>query len=198
MKHLSLLFIATVCVLTACNNNKKPGITVTSEDGKTTTTIQAGDLAQAAEVSQQKTEELKKLSPYTLDQMKALLPEELAGAKRSKFSANTAMGTAYAEGEYAINDSTQVELKIYDCAGEAGAGFYGMQYLATMNFQSESDDEYTKTIDFKGGKAVEQLNKRNNHSTLTYLSGERLLVILEGRNTGMDMLKQIAGSLNIK
>ncbi|HKO82412.1 MAG TPA: hypothetical protein VJU78_18510 [Chitinophagaceae bacterium] len=198
MKHLFLLFSVATCLLTACNNNKKPGITVTSDDGKTTTTIQANDLVQVTEDSQKKTEELKKLSPYTLDQMKAMLPDELAGAKRSKFSANSAMGTAYAEGEYEINDSTKVELKIYDCAGEAGAGLYGMQYLAMMNFQSESDNEYTKTIDFKGGKAVEHLDKRNNHSTLTYLSGDRVLVMLEGRNTGVDMLKQVAGSLNIK
>lgn len=198
MKHLLLLFCAAVSLLTACNNNKKPGITVTSEDGKTTTTIQPNDLAQAADVYQKKAEELQKLSPYTLDQMKAMLPEELAGAKRSKFSANSAMGAAYAEGQYPINDSTEVELKIFDCAGQAGAGIYSMQYLTMMNFQSESDDEYTKSIDFKGGKAVEHLDKRSNRATLTYLAGDRLLVTLEGKNTGVDMLKQIAGSLNIK
>ena len=198
MKHSFLLFSATVCLLTACNNNKKPGITVTSEDGKTTTTIQPSELSQAADVYQKKAEELQKLSPYTLDQMKAMLPEELAGAKRSKFSANSAMGAAYAEGQYPINDSTEVELKIFDCAGQAGAGIYSMQYLTMMNFQSESDDEYTKSIEFKGGKAVEHLDKRSNRSSLTYLAGDRLLVTLEGRNTGVDMLKQIAGNLNIK
>jgi len=67
-----------------------------------------------------------------------------------------------------------------------------------MNFQSESDDEYTKTIEFNGGKAVEHLDKRNNRSTLTYLAGDRLLVTLEGKNTGIDLLKQAAGSLNLK
>jgi hypothetical protein len=198
MKNVFLLFSAAVCLLTACNNNKKPGVTVTSEDGKTTTTISSTDLAQVSDAFQKKTEELQKLSPYTLDQVKALLPEELAGSKRSKFSANSAMGTAYAEGEYAINDSTEVELKIFDCAGQAGAGIYSMQYLGMMNFQSESDDEYTKTIEFKGSKAVEHLDKRNNRSTLTYLAGDRLLVTLEGRNTGIDLLKQAAGGLNLK
>ena len=198
MKHLLFLFGATVCLLTACNNNKKPGVTVTSEDGKTTTTIQPNDLAQAADVYQKKAEELQKLSPYTLDQMKAMLPEELAGTKRSKFSANSAMGAAYAEGQYPINDSTEVELKIFDCAGQAGAGIYSMQYLTMMNFQSESDDEYTRSIEFKGGKAVEHLDKRNNRATLTYLAGDRLLVTLEGRNTGVDLLKQVAGGLNLK
>lgn len=198
MKHLLLIICACAILLTACNNNKKPGVTVTSEDGKTTTTISPADMTETADAFQKKSEELQKLSPYTLDQMKALLPEELAGAKRSKFSANSAMGAAYAEGEYPINDSTDLELKIFDCAGQAGAGIYSMQYLGMMNFQSESDNEYTKTIDFKGGKAVEHHDKNSNRSTLTYLAGERLLVTLEGRNTGVDMLKQAAGSLNIK
>ena len=198
MKHVFFLLSIVVCLLTACNNNKKPGVTVTSEDGKTTTTVQPNDLAKVSDDFQKKTEELQKLSPYTLDQMKALLPEELAGAKRSKFSANSAMGAAYAEGEYPINDSTSVELKIFDCAGQAGAGIYSMQYLGLMNFQSESDDEYTKTSEFKGGKMVEHHNKRNNRSMLTYLSGDRLLVTLEGRKTGVDLLKQVAGNLNLK
>lgn len=198
MKNTFLLLSTLICLLTACNNNKKPNVTVVSDDGKTKATVSASDMANVADAFQKKTEELQKLSPYTLDQMKALLPEELAGAKRSKFSANSAMGAAYAEGEYPVNDSTKLELKIFDCAGQAGAGIYGMQYLNIMNFQSESDDEYTKTIDFNGGRAVEHLDKKNNRATLTYLAGERLLVTLEGRNTGVDLLKQTAAGLNLK
>ena len=198
MKHLFLITGACAVLLTACNNNKKPGVTVTSEDGKTTTTISPADMTETADAFQKKSEELQKLSPYTLDQMKALLPEEMAGAKRSKFSANSAMGAAYAEGEDPINDSTELELKIFDCAGQAGAGIYSMQYLGMMNFQSESDDEYTKTFEFNGGRAVEHHNKKNNRSTLTYLAGDRLLVTLEGRNTGIDLLKQVAGNLSLK
>lgn len=198
MKHLIFLLSITICLLTACNNNAKPGITVTSKDGKTKTTVATNDLVQVSEAFQKKTEELQKLSPYTLDQMKALIPDELVGAKRSKFSANSVMGAAYAEGEYPLNDSTEVELKIFDCAGQAGAGIYSMQYLGMMNFQSESDDEYTKTIDYKGNKAVEHVDKKNNRASLTYVAGDRLLVTLEGRNTHVDLLKQAAGSLNLK
>ena len=197
MKHLSLLPGLALGLLLACNNNKKPGVTVTSEDGKTTTTINTSDLAQASDAFQKKTEELQKLAPYTLDQMKAMLPEELAGAKRSKFSAHSAMGTAFAEADYK-NENTDVELKIFDCAGQAGAGIYNMQYLGMMNFESESDNEYTKSIEFKGGKAIEHLDKRSNRATLTYVAGDRLLVILEGKNTGIDILKKVAGELNLK
>lgn len=197
MKQLLILITIASSILIACNNNKKPGeVTVTSEDGKTTATVDANSLNQAADALQKKTEELQKLSPYTLDQMKAFLPEELAGAKRSKFSANSAMGAAYAEGEYPINDSTEIELKLFDCAGQAGAGIYSLQYLGMMNFQSESDEEYTKSIDFNGGKAIEHGEKDGSRSTLTYLAADRLLVTLEGRNTSADQLKKAAGSLS--
>ncbi len=198
MRHVFFMGAVAICLFSACSNNKKPGVTVTSEDGKTTATINTDDMAKVSDLFQKKTEELQKLTPYTLDQMKALLPDEIAGAKRSTFSANSAMGAAYAEGEYNINDSTDLELRIFDCAGQAGAGIYSLQYLSLMNFQSESDNEYTKTIDFNGVKAVEHLDKGSNRATLTYLAGDRLLVTLEGENTGVDLLKQVAGSLNLK
>jgi cytolysin (calcineurin-like family phosphatase) len=108
------------------------------------------------------------------------------------------MGAAYAEGSYPINDSTEIELKLFDCAGQAGAGIYSMQYLGMMNFQSESDDEYTKTTDFNGNRAIEHAKKDNSSASLSYLAADRLLVTLEGRNTGIDMLKKAAGSLNLK
>lgn len=199
MKHLFILFSAALCLLIACNNNKKTGeITVTSEDGKTTAKVETANLAQSVEAMQKKVEELQKLSPYTLDQMKAFLPEELAGAKRSKFSANSVVGAAFAEGEYEINDSTKVELKLFDCAGAAGTGIYNSQFLTMLNLQSETDKEYSKTIDFNGTRAIEQVRKDGSRATLIYLAADRLYVTLEGRNTGIDQLKKIASSLNFK
>jgi hypothetical protein len=198
MKKLFFAAIAACILLPACNNNKPGAITVKSEDGKTTTTVHAGDMAKVAEDYQKKAEELQKLAPYTLDQMKAMLPEEIAGAKRAKFTANSAMGAAFAEGEYPINDSTEISLKIFDCAGQAGAGIYSMQYLGMMNFQSESDGEYTKTVDFNGSRAVEHLDKNDNEASFMYVAGDRLLVTLEGRNTDVDMLRKVAGGLNLK
>ncbi|RYG26875.1 MAG: hypothetical protein EOO01_41820 [Chitinophagaceae bacterium] len=198
MKKFFFVSVLASALLLGCNNNKPGAITVKSEDGKTTTTVNAGDMATVAEDYQKKAEELQKLAPYTLDQLKAMLPEEIGGAKRAKYSANSAMGAAYAEGEYPMNDSTQVNVKIFDCAGQAGAGIYSMQYLGMMNFQSESDEEYTKTVDFNGSRAVEHLDKNDNEASFMYLAGDRLLVTVEGRNTDVDMLRKIASNLNLK
>lgn len=67
-----------------------------------------------------------------------------------------------------------------------------------MNFQQESEKEYTKTIDFKGAKAIEKYNKESKQSSLTYVANDRLLVIMEGRNMEPSELKSAAENLNFK
>ncbi len=162
MKRLSLFLFASVIFLAACNNNKpKDSITVTSEDGKEKVTIDPTQMQKAAEDMEKQKAELEKLPPLTLDQLKALLPETLMGVPRKSYEATSSMGAGLATAEYEINDSMDVKLNIYDCAGPAVQVFIDMQYLGMMNIQQESDDEYTKTIDFNGGKAFEHCDKSN-------------------------------------
>ena len=143
MKRIPFLLLVATTVLAACNN-KKPG------EKKTVTITPIQNVAD--DVQKQK-EALNKLQPLSLDQLKAMIPESLIGAKRTNSEANSSMGAGLAYAEYALNDSTQISLNIYDCAGPAGAGIYSMQYLGLFNPQEENDEEYTKTIDFNGGKA---------------------------------------------
>lgn len=186
-------------MLVACNNNKKPSdITVTSENGKEKVTVDTNKMEKASAEMQKMSEGLQKLPPLTLDQLKAMIPEELMGVKRKDYNATATMGTGLATAEYEINDSSNVKLNIYDCAGPAGVGIYTMQYLGMMNIQSESDDEYTKSMDFMGGRAFEHCQKSSNDCTLTYFAGNRLLVSLEGTHVGIDALKQAAQDLNLK
>lgn len=145
-----------------------------------------------------KMEELKKLTPLSLDQLKGMLPAELNGIKQSNYEANSSLGYSIADAEYKKDDTTSLKVTIYDCAGEAGAGIYGLNYWTKMNVQQESSNGYTKTIDFMGGKAVEQYEKNNNSSTLTYSANDRLLVVLTGQNMSTDALKDAAQKLNLK
>ena len=171
-------------------------MTAKTEDGKTSTTLDPDSLASAE--FQRKSEELQTLSPYTVDQVKAMLPEEIAGAKRKGSSANSAMGTAFAHGEYTLNDSATMELSIFDCGGAGGSGFYTTQYLTMLNVQSETEDEYTRTVPFKLGRAIEHVDKSDNSSSFTWLAADRLMVTLEGKNTGIEQLKQLAAALRLK
>jgi hypothetical protein len=194
MKQIVFLFLAATICLTACNNNKpaEPG------PPDRTDKIRTDAVQNAAQDMEKLKEDLIKLQPLSLDQLKAMIPESLMGAKRTNFEANSSMGAGLARGEYELNDSTQISLSIYDCAGPAGAGIYSMQYLGMYNLQEENDEEYTKTIDFNGGKAFEHCEKATNNCTLSYFSGGRFMVTLEADHVGADALKQAARGLNIK
>jgi hypothetical protein len=198
MKHTISVLLASTILLAACNNKPKETTVITSPDGKETVTVDAQKMQNAAQDMEKQKTELEKLTPLNLDQLKALIPESLMGAKRTNFTVNSSMGAGLARGEYELNDSTRLSLNIYDCAGSAGAGIYSMQYLGMYNLQQESDDEYTKTVDFNGGKAFEHCEKASNNCTLTYFSGGRFMVTLEGDHVGAAALKQAAGGLNIK
>jgi len=188
------MFLAVLVIIVACNNEKSDEMSGPGEDQAR---VDASKMSPADE-TQKKSEELQKLSPYTLDQMNALLPENLIGAKRSNILANSANGAPYVEGIYPINDSTEVKVTIFDCAGDGGVGIYNMQYSNLMNFEMVSEEEYTKTTDFNGSKAIEHATKDNSNASLTYLAAGRLLVTLEGKNTGVSIIKKAAGNLNLK
>ena len=127
-----------------------------------------------------------------------MIPDSLVGAKRTNVEVNFSMGAGLASGEYELNDSSSISLNIYDCGGPAGAGIYSMQYLGLLNDLHDNDEEYLKSIDFNGGKAFEQCDKTANDCTISYFSGGRFLVTLQGDHVGVDALKQAARGLNIK
>lgn len=201
MKQAFLPAFASFFLLTACGNAKVKDSHKNEDGTTTTTTYDMGNLKKMSENTDEmtkKTEELKKLTPLSLDELKALLPEALAGLKRTNYNASSAAGYAAVEGDYQKDDTIGLRVMIYDCAGETGAGFYTLTYWGAMNFQQESEHEYTKTIDFNGGKAIENFKKEQKQSSLTYVSNNRLLVVLNGTNMEPSVLKEAAQNLDFK
>ena len=199
MKRVILSLVVAILTIVACKNNKSKTMTITSDDGKSRVSVDVNSAAAVSDDMQKKMEELKKLTPLTTDQLKTLLPEELMGLKRTSFNANSMMGFASAEARYKNeNDEKEIELNILDCAGEAGAGVYSLSYWTKMSMQSESDNGYTKTVDFDGNKAVETYDKAGDRYELTYVASDRLLVTMKGEKTGLDAIKQAAQGLNLK
>ena len=199
MKRVILSLVVAILTIVACKNNKSKTMTITSDDGKSKVSVDANSAAAVSDDMQKKMEELKKLTPLTTDQLKTMLPDELMGLKRASFNANSMMGFASAEARYKNeNDDKQIELNILDCAGEAGAGVYSLSYWTKMSMQSESDNGYTKTVDFDGNKAVETYDKGGDRYELTYVASDRLLVTMKGEKTGLDAVRQAAQGLKLK
>ena len=166
MKKLVAGAAVIILLIAACNNNKKPGeITIKGKDGESVT-INTNDLTEKANELKASMEELQNLKPYSLEQMKALVPAEIMGTPQSDYEAVNFSGVSQASAKYKMNDSAKVKLSIMDGAGTAGYGMYNMRLL--MNFEQDNEREYTKSTEFNGTKAVENCKKKRNDCSFTF------------------------------
>jgi hypothetical protein len=200
MKHFILTCLAAAILLAACNSNKSKE-TATSDDAdkdKPSTEMTSETKSDnPTDDMQKKMEELRKLPALSTDQIKAMLPAELMGMKRTSFSANSMMGYGVGEARYKSDDGKELKVMIYDCVGEAGTGFYNLMFWG-WNMEQEDENGYQKTVTFNGNKAIEKYQKGQDQYSLTFPASNRLLVNVEGEKTGLDVVKQAAGSLNLK
>jgi hypothetical protein len=193
MRRLTPILLIFV-ILASCNNKK------TVNEKTANVEAQPGNVSNMPmdlEKIQKATQELKKLTPHTLEEMKSFLPATLMGVQGSDVSAIDGIGAAVATSKYKINDSTDLKLTIYDCAGPGGAGIYSMQWLGNFRVQEDTESQYSKTIDFKGGKAFESCKKKRARCTLTWFD-ERFLFELQGDNIPIEQMKDAASEVVIK
>ena len=190
-----ILFCLLLNVLIACNNNKGkgPGSEATKSDS-----AQGTMPANEADAIQKTMEQMKQLKPFNADQVKALFPQELAGMKQSGYTPGNNEGYETGEARYDSTDGKALDVTVFDCAGEAGAGKYNIMYVGYLNTEAGDDNGYKKSIRFNGDKAIESYDKKQNRYSILFLSGNRLLVNVEGENMGLDEVKQSASNLNLK
>ena len=193
MKLLFVFLISSI-ILFSCNNNKsKEGVDAGKKTGSN-----PEQMKNAVKDMEKQKEELGKLAPVSLDQLRAMAPETLLGAARTNIEVNDAMGAGEVIADYELNDSSSATLTIIDCAGPGGAGIYSMQYLGLINIKEDNEEEFTRTVEYNGSTAFEHCDKTTNDCAFTFFAGGRFLVTLEAANVSMDALKQAAAGLNIK
>jgi len=198
MKVKFPLWLFVAIALTSCSGSSSKEESVKDEPTKESAEKGSSVSTSSANETEKRIEELKKLPLITNDQMKTFFPEEVMGMKRSRFSVNSVTGFATGEAEYKKDDTTNYKVVMYDCAGEAGAGFYGMKFLSGWNIEREDDNGYEKTVSFMGNKALEQYQKNPERYTLNFVTADRFWITLEGENTGLDNLKSFAQALNLE
>lgn len=188
-----IIFVATASILfIACNSGRKED----TQAGNKEATVKS--MVSPEDEKAKKLEDLKKMPQLTLEQMRKLLPHELDSAKEKNFLASTQFGYGLASIEYPKNRTTGLKVTMYDCAGEMGSANYFEIYRNKLNTDGESEQEYTKTIDFMGGKAIENYKKDLKLSTLTFVVRDRLVIVIEGKNIQPDELKAASQQLYSK
>ncbi len=127
--------------------------------------------------------------------LKALLPADLPGMKRSNASGekNATMGMtiATAEGQYQStgSDGATLNIKISDMGGTGAIGGF-MQYgFASMDVDKEDDHGYERSTTIGGNKALEKYNSQDKHGEIQVLVNKHFTVEVTGYNVTMEQVK---------
>jgi len=173
----------------------------TSDGGMPTTQ----DMAKVAEQNRQmltQANQGKEITSVSGDTLKALLPETLAGMKRTQASSekNQMMGIdmSHAEGDYEGQDGASINLKISDMGNLSGPMKMGMVGWTMAQYNRETDNGYEKTAMYGGYKGVEEYNKTDKNGTIKVFVADRFVVELDGSNVTIDTLKQALDQVDLK
>jgi len=136
----------------------------------------------------QKLEALKAAAPMGLDALSSYLPSRLGEIRRSNISMSSNLGYGMAHADYEKNSRTNIRVTLYDCSGKQGADIYQSIFASKLDKNRQDSSGYNKTIDYNGGKAIEQYSSREKTGMLTFMADERILAVLTSRNIEPELL----------
>ena len=142
---------------------------------------------------QENFEEGKEVETVNFRELKALLPDELDGLRRTSASGEktNAFGikVSKAEGEYKSEDnSSRIKITIVDMgsmSGWAGLAAFGW---TMAEIDKETEDGYERTIEYKGYKGFEKYNTKRNYGKKEIMVAKRFMITVEGTNVSMEAI----------
>ncbi|WP_034259775.1 hypothetical protein [Altibacter lentus] len=185
MKKL-LVLITVASIGFACDNPVSKKIKETKESVTTTTKA-----VQEMSNMQEDIQELQQQEPLTNDELKAWLPEEINGMKRTAYKAGQ-MGMAQIasiEATYGNEDKSKTfKIEVIDGAGQMGAAMTAAMRMAFASQDFEEEDEYKtrRTVKKKGVKAIEEYHKNNNRSVIEFFKEDRFYMKATGTNMDIE------------
>jgi hypothetical protein len=151
----------------------------------------AGDMGQAGEAMKRMGGALAgavQVEPVDFRDLKALLPESLAGLKRrsSEGSRTKVMGVAASTAEAVYEDGKggRMKVTITDAGTLTGLAAVAVAWI-NVEIDKEGDSGYERTTTIEGRKAYERYEKATRTGKLDVVAAGRFLVAAEA--TGLDM-----------
>ena len=142
------------------------------------------------------------VDPVDFRKLKELLPEEIAGFKRTEASGEKegAMGftISRAEAKYKGSSDATVDVEILDTGGIAGVATMALAAWTMADIDKETDTGYEKTTKLEGYKAYEKYNSQDKSGELNVLVADRYVVNVSGNNISVDELKSILAELDLE
>ncbi len=140
-----------------------------------------------------------KVAALAPSDLKAFVPESLAGMKRTEYSAeqNGAMGMqmSVAHATYSDDDGQSLRLSITDVG--SAKGLLGLANAVGMTSERETDHGYEKTYTQDGRLIHEEWNSQSKHGEYSVVLGDRFTVAVEGTSDDIDTIKDAVGSIDL-
>jgi len=128
-----------------------------------------------------------------VSELKALLPDELAGMNRERLKGEGVGALGFkmtqAEAEYEKGEK-KIELHIIDFGG-FGPALFGLASWTLTNVYHENDDGYEKVTEWMGYKAFEKSNRKDKSSAISIIYKNRLIVNAEADGLDIKDLKEM-------
>jgi len=183
-----LLIVGAAALLISCKDNPIVSKVKETKQNVENTTNAYKEVFNA----QEDIEKLSKVTPMTNEELKAWLPDEVDGMKRTSFKAGAmaAMNIASIEATYTSEDqSKEFKVEIIDGAGEVGAmAIIGMRMALSQEFEEETEYKIKKTTKKGGVKAIEESYKDGSSSNVEFLQDDRFYIKASGRNMSINEL----------
>ena len=197
-KHFILtMVICSALFLTSCGGNKEK-----EEEAKNEEPQSAVEAIQQLADKAKNMQTGEKVDPIDFRKLKELLPEEIAGLKRTEISGekNGAAGftISTADARYKGDGDASARIEIFDTGGIAGVGTMALAAWTMADIDKETETGYEKTTKLEGYKAFEKYNTESKSGELNVLVADRYVVNVNGDNITIDQLKAILGDLDLE
>jgi len=140
-----------------------------------------------------------RVDPMSVDDLKAFVPETLAGLPRTRSNAERSgfggLMVAKAEAAYGDDGQRTIELEITDSGGVSGL----MGLAAWMGAEGEKEDDTAveRTRRVEGRMTHEKMSKAGGANEYSLVVADRFIVNTVGRGVDLDGLKAAVASLDL-
>ncbi len=158
----------------------------------------AGDAAEGMKQQMQGEGESKEAVDFR--ELKKLLPEELAGLKRSSRSGQKtgAMGFNLSVAEAAYEgEGGKLEVVLTDFAG-MGRAMLDMVPWAELEIDKETETGYERTTTIKGYKAFEEYDNQSKQGKVSIIADGRFVIAIEGANVEADVMREALDGIDLE
>jgi major membrane immunogen (membrane-anchored lipoprotein) len=206
--YLSIILLSALILLWGCgksgeNEPADENKTETSEDSGEKTGIKGlDDFVDNMKEMEKNMKEGKAVEVVDFRELKALLPEEVEGMKRTKAEGekNSAMGfnVSQAEGDYQTEDgSNSLDIQIVDMGNMSGLAGLATWGWTIAEIDKETETGYERTTKYQGHKAFEKYDNQYQNGNIDVLVEGRFMVSVNGNNVPMETIKSALDDIDL-